>query len=114
RAWGDSMLGNGKKPLASLVAAWLVAALACAALAATPARADGENRAPPPSASGWTFDFTPYGWVTWLKGEETVRGRTVDVDVDPIQLIDHLEQVPFMGYSELRNGPLGFYGDIVY
>ncbi len=85
----------------------------CAVL--SPARADGVAETPAsPPASGWQLSFTPYGWVTWLKGEETVRGRTVDVDVDPIQLIDHLEQVPFMGYTEARNGRLAFYGDVVY
>ena len=83
-------------------------------LSAAPARADGVSAKPAPPPSGWQLNFTPYGWVTWLKGEETVRGRTVDVDVDPIQLIDHLEQVPFMGYTEARNGRLAFYGDVVY
>lgn len=67
-----------------------------------------------PAASGWTLTFTPYGWVTWLHGDQTVKGRTVEVDVDPIELIDHLDSVPFMGYAEARKGPIGFYGDLVY
>lgn len=93
--------------------ALLAMALVIGLVASPPARADGlAQPAPPPS--GWTLNFTPYGWVTWLEGEETVRGRTVDVHVDPIQLIDHLEQVPFMGYAEARNGRLAFYGDVVY
>jgi hypothetical protein len=30
----------------------------------------------------WTYSATPYGWVTLLNGSTTVKGRTVDVDVD--------------------------------
>jgi hypothetical protein len=62
----------------------------------------------------WHFTFAPYGWATWLKGDQTVKGRTVGLEVDPLQVIEHLEAVPFMGYSEARRGPLAFYGDIVY
>ena len=43
-----------------------------------------------------------------------MRDRTVKVDVDPIELMDHLDRVPFMGFAEARKGPLSFYGDIVY
>lgn len=71
----------------------------------------GEHAAP---AHPWTLSFTPYAWVTWLQGDLTIRGRTAAVEVDPIELIDHLESVPFMGYAEARKGPLAFYGDIVY
>jgi hypothetical protein len=70
--------------------------------------------APVAPTNQWTFSLTPYGWVTWLQGDSTVRGRAVEVDVDPIELIEHLEGVPFMGYAEARKGPLAFYGDIVY
>ena len=88
---------------ALLVAAWPVAA------------ADfGSQPSPPASASEWQFNFTPYGWASWLQGDLTVRDRTVKVDVDPIELIDHLDRVPFMGFAEARKGPLSFYGDIVY
>ena len=60
--------------------------------------------APAPVASGWEATLTSYGWLTFLSGSTTVKGRTVDVDVDPIQVIDHLDRVPFMGYGELRKG----------
>ena len=30
----------------------------------------------PPSA--WTFTFTPYGWLTALNGDITVKGRSVE------------------------------------
>src|SRR5262249_56623516 len=44
----------------------------------------------------------------------TVRGRSVSVDVDPIQVLEHLERVPFFGYGEARNGPIALYSDIFY
>lgn len=69
---------------------------------------------PPASNSRWQLSATPYGWFTWLKGDQTVKGRTVDVDVNPIELLEHLDGVPFMGYMEARKGRLAFYGDIVY
>ena len=65
----------------------------------------GPAPAPVAPASQWRLSFTPYGWLTWLDGEQTVRGRSVDVKVDPIQVLDHLERVPFFGYGEARNGP---------
>jgi hypothetical protein len=67
--------------------------------------------APP---SQWRLSFTPYAWLTWLDGEQTVRGRSVDVHVDPIQVLSHLERVPFFGYGEARNGPLTLYSDVFY
>ena len=65
-------------------------------------------------ASRWQMTFAPYGWSTWLKGDQTVKGRTVGLDVDPIQVLEHLEAVPFMGYAEARKGPIALYGDFVY
>jgi hypothetical protein len=66
------------------------------------------------TSNQWKLSFTPYGWLPWLRGEQTVKGRTVELDVDPIQVIDHLERVPFMGYAEARNGALVLYTDIFY
>ena len=65
-------------------------------------------------ASHWRLSFTPYGWLPFLKGDQTVKGRTVELEVDPIQVIEHLERIPFMGYAEARNGALIFYTDIFY
>ena len=64
------------------------------------------------TANQWKLSFTPYGWLPWLRGEQTVKGRTVELDVDPIQVMDHLERVPFMGYAEAHNGALILYTDI--
>jgi hypothetical protein len=104
-------MGSNSKPILGL----LLGAAALLASVWPAASADfGSQPSPVAPASQWQFNFTPYGWVTWLQGAQAVRARTVEVDVDPIELIEHLESVPFMGYAEARKGPLGFYGDIVY
>ena len=94
-----------------------IIALVCAlAVAPTVALSADFGPAPAPVAppSQWRLSFTPYGWLTWLDGEQTVRGRSVDVKVDPIQVLDHLERVPFFGYGEARNGPIALYSDVFY
>jgi hypothetical protein len=83
--------------------------------ARTSAAADlGHTPAPVSPLSQWTLTVTPYGWATWLDGSQTVKGRTVDLSVDPIELIQDLDRVPFMGSAEARKGPFAVYGDIVY
>lgn len=66
------------------------------------------------SHSRWTVSFVPYGWLAFLKGDQTVRGRSVEIDVDPIELFEHLDRVPWMSYAEARKGPLALYNDIFY
>jgi len=77
----------------------------------------GSGPLPPPISAPpapWTLSFTPYAWLPFLQGDVTVKGRTVNVDVDPFELLDHLDSVPFMGYTEARRGPLALYNDIFY
>ena len=92
----------------------IIAFVCAVAVAPTVALSADFGPAPAPVAppSQWRLSFTPYGWLTWLDGEQTVRGRSVDVKVDPIQVLDHLERVPFFGYGEARNGPIALYSDI--
>jgi hypothetical protein len=98
-----------------LLLALFVGASAMLHMAGTAASADlGSDVKPLAPANQWKLTFTPYGWLPWLRGEQTVKGRTVELDVDPIQVIDHLERAPFMGYAEARNGRFSFYGDIFY
>jgi len=37
----------------------------------------------------------------------------VDSDVSVIQLLSHLNGIPFMGSAEIRDGPFGLLGDIL-
>ena len=68
---------------------------------------------PPPSPAieapaplGWTFRFTPYGWLTALDGTQTVRGRSVKVDASFIDIVEESDTlVALMGDFEARNGP---------
>jgi hypothetical protein len=60
------------------------------------------------------LSFTPYGWLPGLNGETTVKGRTTDIDVDPFKVLEHIDGVPWMSYTEVRTGRLGLYNDIVY
>jgi hypothetical protein len=102
----------------------LTAAL-CALLAAHPATSadlgprPGEQLVEPaPLPSQWQFSFTPYLWLPWISGNMVVKGRGLDVAVDPAQIIDHLDWptiVPaWMSYAEARRGPLSLFNDIVW
>ncbi len=75
----------------------------------------GSGPPPPPAPSPqWTVTFTPYAWASYLTGDSTVKGRTADIYVTPIELFEHLDAVPWMSYVEARRGPLAFYNDIIY
>ncbi|MBZ6075745.1 hypothetical protein [Microvirga puerhi] len=71
--------------------------------------------APAPAISGWTYRFTPYGWLVGLKGTETIRGRSVKVDASFIDIVEHSDSlVALMGDFEARKGPITLYGDVVW
>jgi len=76
----------------------------------------GGGPPPPPSAPdrGWSLSVTPYAWLPFFQGDVTVKGRSVEVDVNPFELLEHLDAVPFMAYTEARKGPLVLYNDIFY
>lgn len=65
-------------------------------------------------ANQWVVTLTPYAWLPFLAGDQTIRGRTVEIDVKPIELLEHLRAVPVMSYAEARNGPLALYNDVFY
>lgn len=78
----------------------------------------GQTSAPPPASSSpqarteaapqdppspWAFKFTPYGWLTFINGSQTVKGRTVTVDTNAFEIFsDSQSLIPFMGYFEAR------------
>jgi hypothetical protein len=73
---------------------------------------------PAPLPSQWQFSFTPYLWLPWILGDLVVKGRPLDVAIDPADIINHLDWpsiVPaWMSYMEARRGPLSLFNDIVY
>jgi hypothetical protein len=101
---------------ARLAVPLVLAAVAFAAPQQTFAADLGPVPPPPPSEPlrQWTLSITPYGWLPFLQGDVTVKGRSVDIDVNPFELLDHLDAVPFMAYSEARKGPLALYNDIFF
>ena len=73
------------------------------------------DSAPP----GWTFQFTPYGWLTGLRGTQTVRGRSVKVNASFIDIFNDTAGqggtlIGLMGDFEARKGPFSLYGDVVW
>jgi hypothetical protein len=76
---------------------------------------DGMGPARPVApANPWSLYATPYGWLPFLDGDVTVAGRTTNLNINPIQVLEHLERVPWMSYVEARNGRLFLYNDIFY
>src|SRR3954451_5476128 len=74
---------------------------------------------PLPVPSGWTVRLTPYLWAPSLNGTQTVRGRTVDVDVSFYDLVRNILEhgdtlIGAMGNIKARYGPLSLYADGVY
>lgn len=68
-----------------------------------------------PTVPGWTFRFTPYGWLTALDGTQTVRGRSVKVDASFADIVKESDTlVALMGDFEARNGPFGLLANVVW
>src|SRR5690554_5858471 len=73
----------------------------------------------PSPAPAWSLQILPYAWLPFLVGDVTVRGRSVHLDIDPIDVLDHLTtsggRIPaWMSYIEARRGPLSLYNDTFY
>jgi hypothetical protein len=73
------------------------------------------------ASSGWQFRVTPYAWAPSVNGDVTVRGQTADIDMSFWDLFDsgssgaELDSLAaLMGYMEIRKGPWGIYGDVVW
>ena len=91
---------------AKLVIALVAAGFSLPAAGQTPTVApspvaEGAVHQEPPSQ--WSFRFTPYAWLTWMSGTQTVRGRSTDIDTNVFQLLGNTNSlVPFMGYFQAR------------
>src|SRR5215212_8426280 len=63
----------------------------------------------------WSFRFVPYGWLTAIKGTQTVRGRSAKVDASFIDIVEKSDSLlALMGDLEARNGRFSLFGDLVW
>jgi hypothetical protein len=114
------MLGSGRRMHATIVAA--LCALFLETAPAISADLGPEPLEPlpqpPPPLSQWQFTFTPYLWLPWMSGNMVVKGRGLDVALDPAQIISHLDWpviVPaWMSHVEASRGPLSLFNDVVW
>ncbi len=66
---------------------------------------------------GMQFFVTPYLWLAGIDATTKTplqRVPEVNSSVGPFQLLGHLNGAPFMGSFEVRQGPLGFLGDVLH
>ena len=89
-----------------------VSVLLCGLVAvifAPPARAED------PNTDGWQFKAAPYIWAVSLDGDMTVKGNTVAVDVNIIDIIKESDSIfALEGYFEARKGRWGGFIDGTY
>ena len=70
-----------------------------------------------PAPGGYQFFVTPYLWVASVHATTKTglpREPEVNSDISFIDLLSHLNGVPFMGSAEVRYGPFGFLGDVLH
>ncbi len=81
-----------------------------------PAAAQSPSEPPAADSSPWTFKLTPYAWLTFMSGQQTVRGRTVNVDTNFVREFSSSESlVPVMGYFEARwRDKISLFVDVLY
>jgi len=98
----------------------MLTAVACLPSVSLAQRAAVSPTERPPAATAqekeWSFRFTPYGWLTFMSGSQTVKGRTVPVDTSVFQLLEKSQSlIPFMGYFEARyQDRIGLFVDLMY
>ena len=72
-------------------------------------------RAADPNTDGWEFRAAPYIWAVSLDGDMTVKGNTVAVDVNIIDIIKESDSIfALEGYFEARKGDWGGFVDGTY
>ena len=87
---------------------------ALAALGAGPSSARAQEATGP---YGMQFFVTPYLWLAGINATTKTplpRVPEVNSSVGPFQLLGDLNGAPFMGSFEVRQGPLGFLGDVLH
>lgn len=109
--------GDADVKMRRVASAFAVLLVMAGAAPASSADLGGTVETPPAGDSPWTFKLTTYGWLAWIKGDLTVKGRPLEIDVSPDQLIDALDwsSLPiWMSYAEARNGRFSLFNDILY
>jgi len=104
--------------ISEIVAAAVIVGALCGSLPALGQTAPATPPADPvkPPANPWTFRVTPYAWLTWMSGSQTVKGRTVDTNTNVFQLLGQSQSlIPFMGYFEARyQDRISLFVDVMY
>ena len=110
-------------PIAAVAVFWAVAPAAFAQqspdLVGPPVVAASPPLTPPPGAflSGLQFIAYPYFWMAGLNMAITTplaRASQVNVSIGPGELLSDLNNAPFMGAAELRDGPFGILADAMH
>jgi len=90
-----------------------------ATISAMPPLVAPPSSAPPPPSllSGLQFIAYPYLWLAGLNMAITTplqRAPQVNVSIGPGEILSDLNNVPFMGAAELREGPFGVLADALH
>jgi hypothetical protein len=78
-----------------------------------PTSLPGSMQEPSSPPGGVQILFTPYLWLAGINATiqtPLARAPTVNADVSAIDLLSHLDAVPWMSSIEIRDGPLGLLG----
>jgi hypothetical protein len=103
-----------EQPRGFILAVFAILAAALAAIGAAPSSACAQEATGP---YGMQFFVTPYLWLAGIDATTKTplqRVPEVNSSVGPFQLLGHLDGAPFMGSFEVRQGPLGFLGDVLH
>lgn len=66
-------------------------------------------------ANNWDLSITPYAWLIFISGDQTVGTSTTDISTDLFEIIDDASELyAFMSEQELRNGRLGLFADFFW
>lgn len=104
-----------KRLFCYLACAWIPLIATPAAQAADIAAAKPLTKEPAAIASPWQFQFTPYVWTIFVKGDQRLGNSVSHIDTNIFELFNKTDHLyAWMSYQELRNGPLAFYANVVW
>jgi hypothetical protein len=105
------------------VLATLIFGLALVAAGMRPAAAQqttllpGTAQEPTQLPGGMQILAVPYLWLGGIHQTVTTPippASSVNIDVNPFQILSDLNAVPFMGSIEIRDGPFGLFGEALH